>query len=95
VSAVLALSKTILSDPNWAIRVLAAEALGRLGQRDGDDASKLLLDAIGQDPYALVRQASLEALASFDAPRALAIARKIATTDPEPRVREAAARMAR
>jgi tetratricopeptide (TPR) repeat protein/HEAT repeat protein len=94
-SAVLALSKTILSDPNWAIRVLAAEALGRLGQREGDDASKLLLDAIGQDPYALVRQASLEALASFDAPQASAIARKVATTDPEPRVREAAARMAR
>jgi tetratricopeptide (TPR) repeat protein/HEAT repeat protein len=81
------------ADPNWAIRVLAARALGRIGSTANDAA--LLTRAIVHDPYALVREASLEALASFDKEGVVPIARSVAGSDPEPRVREAAAKLAR
>ena len=83
------------TEGNWAMRVLAAQALGRLGRSDRAGAAAPLTSAITGDPYALVREASLDALASFDAPDALPIARSVAATDPEPRVREAAAKLAR
>ncbi len=73
------------------MRVLAARALGRLGAAGaGADAEGPLASAAAADAYALVRQAALESLASFDvvAGRHLAEARAIA--DPEPRVQEAA-----
>jgi cellulose synthase operon protein C len=83
------------AERNWSMRVLAAQALGRLGRSDRAGAVAHLTSAITGDPYALVREASLEALASFDVPDALPLARSVAASDPEPRVREAAAKLAR
>ena len=76
---------------SWPMRVLAAQAMGRLGRAGaGADASARLGEAATRDPYALVRQAALEALASFDAGAARALAARMAETDAEPRVRQAA-----
>jgi cellulose synthase operon protein C len=73
------------------MRVLAAEALGRLGAAGaGPAAARLLSDAATKDAYALVRQAALEGLARFDAGAARSLAARMATSDAEPRVREAA-----
>ncbi len=74
----------------FALRVLAAEALGRLG---GEEAARALGEAASHDTYALVREAALTALATFDGPGAHALAAEMAASDPEPRVREAARAM--
>ncbi len=80
---------------SWAMRVLAAQALGRLGAKGALSASPALSTAAAGDGYALVRQAALEALASFDAAAAKAAAQRMAAEDPEPRLRETAKAMAR
>jgi hypothetical protein len=73
------------------MRVLAARAMGRLGAAGaGPEAARQLGEAATKDPYALVRQAALEALASFDSAGARTVAARVATGDPEPRVRDAA-----
>jgi HEAT repeat protein len=78
---------------SWALRVLAAQAMGRLGAAGaGPDASRRLTEAATRDAYALVRQAALEALAGFDSAAAQALAKRMAASDPEPRVREVAQR---
>jgi HEAT repeat protein len=82
---------------SWAIRALAAGALGRLGAAGGNggtEAARRLTEAGTTDTYALVRQAALEALASFDACSARALADRIAAGDPEPRVRTVATAIA-
>jgi tetratricopeptide (TPR) repeat protein len=79
----------------WAMRILAAQALGRLGALGAASAGSRLAEAASKDSYALVRQAALEAMASFDAAGARAVAQRVATTDPEPRVRDAASALAR
>jgi hypothetical protein len=82
-------------DENWAVRVLAAQAMGRLGGAGAKDAAGAALrGAATGDAYALVREAALRALASFDASAARPLAHTMATTDPEPRVRDAALRIA-
>jgi hypothetical protein len=79
------------TNESWALRVLAAQALGRLGTAGaGAEASRRLVAAATRDAYALVRQAALEALARFDNPGAKALSATMATSDPEPRVRDAA-----
>jgi tetratricopeptide (TPR) repeat protein/HEAT repeat protein len=83
------------AERDWPMRVLAAQALGRLGRSDRAGAAAHLTAAIKGDRYALVREASLEALASFDTADAVPIARAAVVNDPEPRVREAAAKLAR
>ncbi len=89
--AVAAVGKLLATHESWAMRVLAAQAMGRLGRAGGGpEAVARLTDAATKDTYALVRQAALEALASFDAGAARAVAARIATSDPEPRVRDAA-----
>ncbi len=93
--AATASERILTSDTNWAIRVLAARALGRLGASGLARASAPLQLAAEHDSYALVRQAALEALASFDASGAAAVAARMAETDPEPRVRETAKALAR
>jgi hypothetical protein len=71
--------------------VLAARALGRLGGAGASsDASQSLREAAQHDTYALVRQAALESLASFDEAGARDLAVRIAANDPEPRVQELA-----
>lgn len=80
---------------SWAMRVLAAGALGRLGAAGaGPEAGRLLSEAATSDPYAFVRQAALTALVTFDRAGAQALARRMAASDPEPKVREAAAALA-
>ena len=89
--SVTAVGKILATHETWAMRVLAARALGRLGAAGaGPEAGRRLSEAATKDSYALVRQAALEALAGFDGPGARALAARVATSDPEPRVREAA-----
>jgi tetratricopeptide (TPR) repeat protein/HEAT repeat protein len=93
--AVVAAGRILATHANWAMRVLAARALGRLGAEGASaDATKRLSEAALADAFALVRQAALEALASFDPGTARPLARRISTSDPEPRVRQAAAAIA-
>ena len=93
--AVASLGKTLATHESWALRILAAQALGRLGAARAPGAGPHLTQAAAGDPYALVRQAALEALASFDPAAARVVAARVAATDPEPRVREAASALAR
>ncbi|HLK40722.1 MAG TPA: tetratricopeptide repeat protein [Polyangiaceae bacterium] len=88
--AVTAVGAILAGHESWAMRVLAAQALGRLGGAGAHDARNRLLDAVSHDAYALVREAALRALASFDVSAARSAAAKIAAQDPEPRVREVA-----
>jgi HEAT repeat protein len=89
--AVGAVGKLLATHDNWAMRVLAAQAMGRLGAAGaGADATKLLREAATKDKYALVREAALKALAAFDAAAARALAAQMAQGDAEPRVRETA-----
>jgi hypothetical protein len=77
------------------MRVLAAQAMGRLGSAGAPAAAdSALLQAAVQDPYALVREAALSALATFDQDGARTLARRMMGVDPEPRVRETARRIA-
>jgi HEAT repeat protein len=83
--------KILSTHESWAMRVLAARALGRLGAAGaGPEATRFLTEAATKDAYALVRQAALEALAGFDAASARTLGARMAASDPEPRVREAA-----
>jgi tetratricopeptide (TPR) repeat protein/HEAT repeat protein len=86
-----AVAKLMETHENWAMRVLAAEAMGRLGAAGaGSDVSTRLKNVATHDAYALVREAALRALASFDIKSAHALARTMAAGDPEPRVRATA-----
>jgi HEAT repeat protein len=89
--AVAAVGKVLVGHESWAMRVLAAQAMGRLGGAGaGPEAGRQLAEAASKDTFALVRQAALEALASFDATAARSLASRMASDDAEPRVREAA-----
>ena len=89
--SVAAVGSILATHESWAIRVLAARALGRLGGAGvGPDAARFLGEAAIKDPYALVRQAALEAFAAFDPTDARSLASRMATVDPEPRVRDGA-----
>lgn len=73
------------------MRALAAEALGRLGKAGATkEASAALRETAEKEPYAIVREAALLALASFDRASARTLATAMASSDPEPRVRETA-----
>jgi tetratricopeptide (TPR) repeat protein len=89
--AAAAVTKLLAAHENWAMRVLAAQALGRLGAAGNQaDAARALGHAATNDSYALVREAALVALASFDAAGARALGAQVAQKDAEPRVRETA-----
>jgi len=94
-ATVTAVGKVLAEHESWAIRILAARALGRLGAAHQASATACLTRAASQDAYALVREAALEALATFNAAAARTLAQQMATSDPEPRVREGAAAIAR
>lgn len=89
-NAVTAASKVMHTHESWAMRVLAAQALGRLG---GPEATRQLKEAAVKEPYALVREAALVALASYDKNEASQLAAQMAAHDAEPRVRETAAKI--
>ena len=94
--SVAAVGKVLHGNESWAMRVLAAQAMGRLGGAGaGGSATKQLEDATNPatEKYALVREAALVALASYDKAAAARLATTMATADPEPRVRETAARI--
>ena len=94
--AIAAVAKLLATHENWAIRVLATQAMGRLGAAGaGADAVRALTTTATKDSYALVREAALEALATFDAASAKQLATQMASSDPEPRVREAAQAIAK
>ena len=93
--AVAAVTSILFTQESWAMRVLAAQAMGRLGAAGARAAAEsALLQAAAHDSYALVREAALGALASFDADAARPLARTMADSDPEPRVRAVAQRIA-
>jgi tetratricopeptide (TPR) repeat protein/HEAT repeat protein len=90
---IAAAGKVLSSQDSWAMRVLAAGALGRLGgagRTASAEAARRLIDAASTDAYALVRQAALDALTSFDSCSARVLADRLVAGDPEPRVRAAA-----
>jgi hypothetical protein len=88
--------KILAGHPSWPMRVLAAQALGRLGTGGAAaEASRGLSEAAVSDGYALVREAALAAFAAFDPAGARGLAVRMAAADPEPRVREAAAALAK
>jgi HEAT repeat protein len=90
-AAVAELRRLVASNDNWATRKLAVQAMGRLGAAGSRaEATAGLREAAIHDSYALVREAALLALASFDADAARPLARDRAANDPEPRVRDAA-----
>ncbi|HSO31542.1 MAG TPA: tetratricopeptide repeat protein [Labilithrix sp.] len=92
--SVAAAAKVMRGHESWAMRVLAAEALGRLGVAGaGAEATRQLREAATKETYALVREAALVALSTYDKAEAAQLAATIATTDPEPRVRETAAKI--
>jgi tetratricopeptide (TPR) repeat protein/HEAT repeat protein len=99
--AVSLVARVLAGSEAWPMRVLAAGALGRLGASGAAgavgaaaEARQRLTDAATTDSYAFVREAALDALSTFDRPAAVALARRMAAGDPEPRVREAAAALA-
>jgi tetratricopeptide (TPR) repeat protein/HEAT repeat protein len=84
-------AKVMRTHESWAMRVLAAQALGRLGAAGaGAAATQRLREAATKETYALVREAALVALASYDAASARELAAQMEKSDPEPRVRETA-----
>lgn len=92
--AVLAVTKVMRGHESWAMRVLAAQALGRLGAAGAaNEATPRLTEAATKESYALVREAALLALATYDKGAATSLASKMAESDPEPRVRETAVRV--
>ncbi len=94
--AIAAVGRLLASHENWAMRVLAAQAMGRLGAAGAPaDASRALQVAATKDKYALVREAALEAIATYDVAAAKQLATQMAANDPEPRVREAAQAIAK
>lgn len=94
-AAIATVSKVAKTHENWAIRVLAAQALGRLGARaHGAEAAAALREVATGDSYALVREAALLALAAFDPKTTADVAAILGKSDPEPRVRETAGRVA-
>jgi len=84
------------SHESWAMRILAAQALGRLGAAGaGPEATRQLKEAAKSEPFALVREAALLALATCDQSAAAEVATFMASHDAEPRVRETAASILR
>jgi tetratricopeptide (TPR) repeat protein len=94
-AAVEAVANVVAHHEHFPMRVLAAEALGRLGKAGagagaGEQAARALSLAATHDDFAIVREAALTALATFDPAGAQKLASEIVVTDPEPRMRESA-----
>jgi cellulose synthase operon protein C len=92
--SVAAVAKVMRTHASWPMRVLGAQAMGRLGAAGaGGEATRQLREAATKEPYALVREAALVALAGYDRKAAADLAGQMAKSDPEPRVRETAAKL--
>lgn len=86
-------------DTSWPMRVAAAQTLSAYRPGTSFDAARVpayqtaverLSLVAQQDDYALVRQAALEALARLSPTEARPVLQRLAKSDEEPRVREAA-----
>lgn len=94
-----AVSLLLTQSSSWALRVRAAEALGRLGRARGVDSdltaelATALTAAARADSYALVREAAFTALAIVDEARARPVLAEVAARDPEPLLRSAARKL--
>lgn len=97
---VTAVSTSALGHKNWALRVLALEALGALvsgGDKSGDtrkQATTTLTKAATSDAFALVRETALKQLYRIDPEAARVAATGIAKNDAEPRLRVLASTVA-
>jgi HEAT repeat protein len=80
------------TEPNWALRAAAAEALGRIGDKTKPPEKVLenLRNAALRDDYALVRQAAAKALHALGRDAAREVLDTLYRTDPEPRVKQTA-----
>lgn len=85
-----AAARLLASEEDWALRVLAAEALGRSGTPDMENVLDALAKAARSDGYALVREAAARALHAVSPARARGVLEGIAKTDSERRVRDVA-----
>jgi len=94
--AIEPLGKILATHKQWSIRADAARAMGAIGKRDGKAAIEAPLQkAATSDTYAFVREAALRALAAAGRPGVKAVLEGAAKSDPEPRVREVAASLAK
>jgi HEAT repeat protein len=85
-----AAARLLESEEDWALRVLAAEALGRSGTPDMESVLDALAKAARSDGYALVREAAVRALHQVSPARARGVLEGLAKTDAERRVRDVA-----
>jgi cellulose synthase operon protein C len=89
--AIEAVTRLLGGRGDWPVRLRAAQALGELakGSRDAK-AVAALSRAARSDSYALVREASVEALVKVDSAAARSVLEQVIKGDPEPRVRKSA-----
>ncbi|MCS6901224.1 MAG: HEAT repeat domain-containing protein, partial [Myxococcales bacterium] len=93
VRALSPVSRLLTTSPSWSLRAASAEVLGILARREGAEvAFQALSRAATSDAFSVVREASLRALAAAKAPGLASILEK-AQQDPEPSIRELAARL--
>jgi cellulose synthase operon protein C len=85
-----AVAVRLANESDWALRVAAAETLGRMARASAAEAAPALARAAVNDPYAMVREASARALMRLDPAAASSVLRRLHETDPEPRVRDTA-----
>jgi tetratricopeptide (TPR) repeat protein len=75
----------------WPVRLRAAEALGQLARGTKDaDAVRALTESAERDTYSLVRAAAVRALVQTEGASAAPVLNQVASSDPEPRVRQTA-----
>jgi HEAT repeat protein len=75
-------------EPDWALRALAAETLGRVAAgRPSPEVVAALSQRASKDAFALVREAALEALVLVDPGAAKRVLEVSHDSDPEPRVK--------
>lgn len=89
---IAAVAEVVRKSSNWALRVRAAQALGRLGGAEppSDTIVEALSFAAKNDAFALVREAAARALAPIAPAAAAPLLKELASKDSEPRVRETA-----
>ena len=75
-------------EPDWALRALAAETLGRVAAGSSNaEATRALSQRASKDAFALVREAALEALVLVNPEAAKHVLQVSHDSDPEPRVK--------
>jgi tetratricopeptide (TPR) repeat protein/HEAT repeat protein len=95
VRAIPPVARLLASSPSWSLRAASAEVLGSLVRREGaspDVAFQALSKAATSDVFSVVREASLRALAAAKAPGLASVLERV-NNDPEPSLRELAARL--